>query len=489
MYSKVISAVSSGFSGLPIEIETFISSGLPYYSVVGLPSAVVRESKERVRAALSSVGEDYPNDRITQNLIPAFERKEGSHLDLPLAVGIYCAQRTLKIQNRVMFFGELALDGAIRRIDHFVSLIMVAISHGYRHFVVPEGNREEAKQLAGCEIDFLFFRDLSSLFAALSDISKKQTDQVKNVPTAVANDTPEIDFVRILGQDRAVRALTISAVGDHHTLLSGPPGCGKTMLATAYPGILAPPSPEEALEIGRVHGESMIGRRPVRTVHHSVTQAGLIGGGAKLQIGEITKASGGVLLLEEFGEYKRDVIELLREPMESGSIQLARGGQCQVFPARFTLLATMNPCRCGNYHMDNYDMACRCTQRELKTYYSKFSWPILDRFHLYVSLERPDFSASPSKTSSELKECVIAARRLRLEMERQRSQCIDAHAKSFLEQHYQRNEISMRSMRIVESVAKSIAALDGSAVVQVRHIKEAISYSPIERMQPVRELV
>ncbi len=478
MYSRVKSAVCHGMNGLQVEIETHISMGLPFYSVVGLPSAVIKESKERVRAALKSSGEAYPDDRITQSLFPAYEKKEGSQLDLPLAVGIYAAVNEINTGG-VVFLGELSLDGEIKPIKNFVSLILTEGLSENAVFVAPAANQKEADALLDDGFRIYYYNRLEPLLKDLKS-GKIEIPAIESVNHSCDFSTKKeetVDFSDICGQEDVVRALKIAAVGRFHTMLYGPPGCGKTMMATRFSTILPTPTRKETIEISRVYGDKMIGKRPVRTPHHSITKSALIGGGVSISLGEITKANHGVLVLDEFGEYKKEVLEQLREPLEKKEISLARSTRALTLPADFLLIATMNPCHCGRYRLGEDCFDCTCSQAGIKKYYDKLSWPLIDRMGIFVEMGRVDINAPASKSSAEIRQEVEDAVEFGRSMPPLEDRILE-EARQVMDKMYEQDLFTLRSANMSLKVAESIANLEHVETIERSHIEEAVNLSP-----------
>lgn len=483
MYSRIKSAVCQGLSSSGIEIETHILQGLPHHSIVGLPSAVIKESKERVRAALNFSDAAYPDDHIIQNLIPACEKKEGSQLDLPLAVGIYCAISGASVGD-VVFLGELSLEGRLKTVSNLVTLILACRSG--ECVVLPSESRKEAELVDFCDIEFAFYDDLRSL---LSDISGNKFAAYARADTdgeveETTSETP--DFSDLRGQREAIRLLQIAAAGGFHTLISGPPGCGKSMMASRFSGLLPEPTRHQVMEICKVHGVRTNFARPVRTPHHSITRMGLIGGGASLNLGEISKAHGGVLVLDEFGEYKKDVMELLREPLETRCINLSRASKSVVLPADFQLIATMNPCACGGYMPGRHSMNCTCTKLSLERYYGKLTWPLVDRMGLYIFMDKVAPSDVASKSTGELKQEVAAAIAFG-ERYGDYSERVSDSAMRRFEQMLDKNRLSQRARGIMLKVAECMANFEESEEINFEHLLGAIQVNPSFRLMDLRK--
>jgi len=495
MYSKIITSVNWGIEGQIVEIETKILRGLPCHVIVGLPSTIIKESKERVKAALKTSGVKFPEDRIIQNLFPANIKKEGSQLDLPIAMGIFCCLSSVTANRLegIAFLGELSLDGKIQPVQGILSQIDGLKQQGIKRIVIPCGNSEEAQFLDG--VVFYPYRDLKALCDDfLSDELKRISEGIidtnhKSQPMVDAR----LDLSQIMGQNAAIRAVEIAVTGFHNLLIIGPPGCGKSMLAERLITIMPPMTLEEKIEVTKLYGISdgeningLMHHRPFRAPHHTISRIGLVGGGVAILPGEISKAHNGILYLDEVGEFKSDAIDALREPLSSGYVNLTKGGRSLTFPSNFMLVATMNPCPCGHYL--SKDENCTCTHNEIKRYFGKLSWPIIDRLDMTIYMERVDDLKQVLNTKSSLYGSVntrdkitkaIAFRQKRLSHDRSRqgsNNDLSKEAEDLLIKYHERGKLSMRAYKKLIGISRTIADLDGDLHISKKHILEAFTY-------------
>lgn len=471
MYSRVNTGVVQGIEGKCVEIETHITRGLPCHVIVGLPSTVIREAKERVKSAIKGTSIAFPADHIAQNLYPAHIKKEGSHLDLPLAMGIIMALQDVSAPE-LAFLGELSLEGRIQPVKGILSLLEGLKEAGITQVVIPEQNLESARYIQG--ICLYPYTHLSDLVRDFWESGLKPCEAVSDVRNALVS--YPVDYSEVKGHAAALRALEIAVTGFHNILIIGPPGCGKTMLAERLTTIMPPMSVQEQIELTKIYsvsetdacqGDALISHRPFRAPHHSITRAGLIGGRLP---GEISRAHAGVLYLDEMGEFKPDVLEALREPMSSGHVNLNKHHIAFHYPAQFMLVGTMNPCPCGD-HLSS-EGACRCTMREIHRYYNKLSGPILDRIHMTLIVDR--VSVEQARSGGE----PSASIRRRIYENRSRPYAVQMEdtARRLLAQVCEREKLSMRSAENLTRVAGTIAGMAGRTHIEKSHLMEALSY-------------
>jgi magnesium chelatase family protein len=491
--SIIYSRAAAGIAAPPVQVETHLGNGLPSFNIVGLPETAVRESRDRVRCALQNSHFDFPDRRITVNLAPADLPKEGGRFDLPIALGILAASGQLPATSLPSheFIGELALSGAIRPIPDIIPAAQ-ACTNANRTLVTPADNAVLAAVVPGSRI--IGAADLLTLCAHLNGRQPLPPTLPTNPDKRAAVHYP--DLADVAGQSLARRALEIAASGGHNLLLCGPPGTGKTLLASRLPGILPPPDPEEALTCAALHSFydstslEHLGRRPFRSPHHSASAAALVGGGARPRPGEASLAHGGVLFLDELPEFGRQVLEMLREPMEVAAITLSRANHKFTYPARFQLVAAMNPCPCG-FHGDN-QQPCRCTPDQIQRYRQRLSGPLLDRIDLHAEVPRLDAASllrerTAEENSASVRERVIAARSRQLQRQgctnavlpdaRFRDLCrLEPAARHYLEQAADTLHLSGRGLHRSLRVARTLADMAGATSIDCGHVAEALAF-------------
>ncbi|NOU93450.1 YifB family Mg chelatase-like AAA ATPase [Paenibacillus sp. LMG 31456] len=510
MYGKVISACLHGVEGKLVEVEVDLSNGLPQMNIVGLPDSAVKESMERVRAAIKNCGYTFPLQRITVNLAPADVRKEGAAFDLAIALGILSTSGQLVLEQLqdTLILGELALDGSVRPVPGVLSMMANAKEKGIQRVIVPRHNAEEAALIAGMSV------------SSLAHISELQQDKLLvnniNISHYLLNSDKKKesihayseDYSDVCGQLHVKRALMICAAGMHNIMLLGPPGTGKTMLVKRLPTILPDMTEQESLDVTKIYSasgkfsdrSSLISKRPFRMPHHTISAAGLVGGGTIPKPGEISLAHRGVLFLDELPEFSRAVLEVLRQPLEDRHVTIGRARAVYSFPAQFIMAASMNPCPCGYFGAETTSHPCTCSPLKIEHYRSKISGPLLDRIDLQVEVPRIDYGqileAQPQLSSIEMKEQVDRVRHIQLERYQNcgimfngelsgkllKIHCkLQTDAEMLLRKSFEILGLSVRAYDRVLKIARTIADIEESVHIESQHVAEALQYRSLDK--------
>lgn len=507
MFSKVLTSATFGIDAYIIEAETNVEKQIPAFIIVGLPDSAVKESRERVTAAIKNSGFEFPIKKITVNLAPADIKKEGSAFDLPIAVGLLAAIEKIQLDSLhdTIFLGELSLDGQLRPIKGVLPISVEARRKGIKRIILPLDSAKEASIVEG--IDVYGMENLFEVIQFLNgEINKdKIYTNINEIFSEINN--YHLDFSDVKGQENVKRALEVAAAGAHNIIMIGPPGSGKTMLAKRIPSILPPMTFEEALDTTKIHSiagilskdKAIITERPFRNPHHTVSDAALVGGGSFPRPGEVSFAHHGVLFLDELPEFKKNVLEVLRQPLEDSKVTVSRSKLSLEFPANFMLASAMNPCPCGFFTDPNKE--CTCAPPQIQRYMSKISGPLLDRIDIHIevpAVKYKELSAeSKSERSSEIRERVIKARNIQYERFKEtkhifnngdmgsrevRQYCkLDSAGAELLKMAMTKLGLSARAYDRILKVSRTIADLDNSENILPQHISEAIQYRSLDR--------
>ncbi len=506
MLSKIKSCGLAGIDGYIIEVETDISNGIPAFDIVGLADMAVKESKERVRAAIKNTELDFPVRRITINLAPANTKKEGSSFDLPIALGILTATEQIynKSLDKYMFIGELSLDGEVKPVNGVLPMAICALNEKIENLVLPVANADEAAVVKGLNV--LPIKNLHEIINHLNGEKKIEKHVIDLDGIFKYGAEHELDFSDVKGQENVKRALEVAASGAHNCIMIGSPGSGKTMIAKRLPTILPEMTFEEALEVTKIHSiagilptkTSLITTRPFRSPHHTISDIGLVGGGKYPKPGEISLSHYGVLFLDEVPEFSKEALEVLRQPLEDGSVTISRVNASLTYPAETTLICAANPCKCGNY-LDP-SKQCNCTPKQIQQYMGRLSGPLLDRIDIHIEVASVKYkeleSTKSAESSAVIRERVNKARKIQLERYKgykiySNSQLspslinkfckIDDKGKELLRTAFDKLGLSARAHNRILKVSRTIADMEGSEEIKMNHLAEAIQYRSLDR--------